>query len=78
MKKAKEKVAKLEKRYDELSDRKTFLVAKLSGGEKVDFAALKKELSEVESSLAKCETDWEESAMELEALKLENDRIHSN
>ncbi len=78
LKKAKDKVAKLEKLYDELSDRKTFLVAKLSGGEKVDFAALKKELSEVESSLAKCETDWEESAMELEALKLENDRIHSN
>ena len=53
-------------------------MAKLSGGGKVDFAALKKELAEVEAALAKCETDWEEAAMELEALKLENDRIHSN
>ena len=78
LKKAKDAVAKLEKLYDELSDRKTFLVAKLSGGGKVDFAALKKELAEVEAALAKCETDWEEAAMELEALKLENDRIHSN
>ena len=68
----------MEKLYDELSDRKTFLVAKLSGGGKVDFAVLKKELAEVEAALAKCETDWEEAAMELEALKLENDRIHSN
>ena len=78
LKKAKIKVEKLEQLYNELSDRKTFLVAKLSGGGKVDFAALKKELAEVENSLAQCETDWEESAMELEALRLENDRIHSN
>ena len=78
LKKAREQVAKLEKQYDELSDRKSFLVAKLSCGGKVDFAALKKELSEVEEALAKCEAQWEESAMDLEALKLENDRIHNN
>ena len=71
-------MAKLEKEYDTLSDRKTFIVAKLSGGGKVDFAALKKELSEVENALSQCENAWEEAAMELEALKLENDRIHSN
>ena len=53
-------------------------MAKLSSGGKVDFAALKKELAEVEAALTQCETDWEEAAMELEALRLENDRIHSN
>ena len=78
LKKAKTRVENLEKKCDELTDRKTFIVAKLSSGGKVDFAALKKELSEVESALAQCETDWEEAAMELEALRLENDRIHSN
>jgi hypothetical protein len=36
------------------------------------------ELSEVENALSQCENAWEEAAMELEALKLENDRIHSN
>ena len=78
LKKAKNRVENLEKQCDELSDRKIFLVAKLSSGGKVDFAALKKELAEVEAALTRCETDWEEAAMELEALRLENDRIHSN
>ena len=78
LKKAKKEVEDTENRYNELSDRKTFLVAKLSSGGKVDFAALKRELADVERALEQCEADWERAAMELEALRLENDRIHSS
>ena len=78
LKKCAKTVEDIEKRCNELTDRKTFLVAKLSSGTKVDFAALKRELAEVEKQLEQCEKDWERSAMELEALRLENDRINSN
>ena len=78
LKKCAKTVAEIEERCNQLTDRKTFLVAKLSSGAKVDFAALKRELAEVEKQLEQCEKDWERSAMELEALRLENDRINSN
>ncbi len=76
-KKAKECVAALEKKLDKLSDEKKVLVAKLSSGMKLDFAALKKELAKVENDITATENEWESAATELEALRQENDRINS-
>ena len=75
-KKAKEELARLEKKLDEDAERKKVLVAKLSSGMKLDFAALKKELSEVEKSLEQTELEWMQAADEVEALRLENARIN--
>ncbi|MBR7104905.1 MAG: ABC-F family ATP-binding cassette domain-containing protein [Lentisphaeria bacterium] len=74
--KAKELLASLEKKLDEDSEKKKVLIAKLSSGMKVDFAAVKKELSELEKSLEETEARWEETAEEVEALRLENARIN--
>ena len=75
-KKARERLAALEKKLEEDSEKKKVLVAKLSSGMKLDFAAVKKELSEVEKSLEKTEAEWMETADEVEALRLENARIN--
>ena len=74
--KAKKEVEKLEELMDEQSSRKAVLVAKLSSGEKVDFARLNTELAQLDKEIAETETRWEERAMELEALRQENDRIN--
>ncbi|MBE6357045.1 MAG: ABC-F family ATP-binding cassette domain-containing protein [Lentisphaerae bacterium] len=73
---AKKDVEKLEKLLDEQSSRKAVLVAKLSSGEKVDFAKLNTELAQLDKEIADTEARWEERAMELEALRQENDRIN--
>ena len=74
--KAKKDVEKLEKLLDEQSSRKAVLVAKLASGEKVDFAKLNTELAKLDKEIAETEACWEERAMELEALRQENDRIN--
>ena len=43
---------------------------------KLDFAAVKKELSDLEKSLEETEMQWENAAEEVEALRLENARIN--
>ena len=68
---------KLEALLDEQSSRKAVLVAKLSSGEKVDFAGLNTELAALDKAIAETEARWEERAGELEALRLENDRINA-
>jgi septal ring factor EnvC (AmiA/AmiB activator) len=75
--KAKKDVEKLEQLLDEQSTRKAVLVAKLSSGEKVDFAKLNTELAALDKEIADTESRWEERAMELEALRQENDRINA-
>ena len=75
-KKAREKLAALEKKLEEDSEKKKVLVAKLASGMKLDFAAVKKELSDVEKSLEQTELEWLAAADEVEALRLENARIN--
>lgn len=75
--KAKKDVEKLEMLLDEQSSRKSVLVAKLASGEKVDFAKLNTELAALEKEIADTEEKWESRAMELEALRQENERINS-
>jgi uncharacterized tellurite resistance protein B-like protein len=75
--KAKKEVEKLEALLDEQSSRKAVLVAKLSSGEKVDFAKLNTELAALDKEISETESRWEERAMELEALRQENDRINA-
>ena len=75
-KKAKDRLAALEKKLDEDSEKKKVLIAKLSSGMKLDFAALKKELSDLEKVLEETEEKWMLAADEVEALRLENARIN--
>ena len=74
---AKKKVEELEALLDKQSERKSVLVAKLSSGEKVDFGKLNSELSALDKEIAATEEEWEKVSTELEALRLENDRINS-
>lgn len=77
LKKSRETVAALEKKLDTLSEKKKVIVAKLASGEKLDFAALNKELAQLDKDISLTETEWENAAMEMEALRLENDRVNS-
>ncbi|MCQ2378720.1 MAG: ABC-F family ATP-binding cassette domain-containing protein [Victivallaceae bacterium] len=76
LKKARAEVDALEKNMETLADRRKVLVAKLSSGMKLNFAALKKELAQIEAQLTDAENRWEIAATELEALRQENDRIN--
>ena len=69
LKKAKKEVEELEKLLDEQAARKAVLIAKLSSGEKLDFAKLKSELAALDKEIAATEERWEIRALELEALK---------
>ena len=69
LKKAKKEVEDLEKLLDEQAARKAVLIAKLSSGEKLDFAKLKSELATLDREIAVTEERWEIRALELEALK---------
>ena len=77
LRKAKDDVAALEKQLDELSTKRQVVIAKLSSGMKLDFGALKKELAALEKAMADTEAAWETRALELEALRQENNRINS-
>ena len=66
----------IEKELDEKSERRKVLVAQLSSGMKIDFAAVNRELAQLEKDLVKIEEDWEQATADLEALRLENERIH--
>jgi ATP-binding cassette subfamily F protein 3 len=72
----KDKVAKLEEDLENFSNQKDVIMAKLSSGMNVDFAALKKELASLDNKIESTEIEWEEAATELEALRLENARIN--
>jgi ATP-binding cassette subfamily F protein 3 len=74
---AKKKVEALEALLDKQSEQKSILVAKLSSGEKVDFGKLNSELAALDKEIARTEEEWEKFSTELEALKMENDRINS-
>ena len=75
-KKAREKVAQLENELDECTERRKVLLAKLSSGMKINFAEVNRELATLEERLKTIESEWETAALELEALRQENDRIH--
>ena len=77
MRESKRQLAQLEQELDRLSLQRQQLIAKLSSGLKLDFSKLKRELGEVEKALSGIEKDWEKTALETEALQLENDRINS-
>ena len=77
LREAKQLLEKLEKSLDELAEQRKVLLAKMSSGMKVDFSALNRELAGVEKEIASREEQWENCAVELEALKIENDRINS-
>ena len=74
---ARKKVEALEALLDKQSERKAVLVAKLSSGEKVDFAKLNSELAALDKEIVATEEEWENVSTELEALRLENERINS-
>ncbi len=76
LRQAKKDVESLEKLLDEQSARKAVIVAKLSSGEKVDFAKLNTELAALDKEISDTENKWESRAAELEALRQENDRIN--
>ena len=76
LRQAKKDVENLEKLLDEQSARRSVLVAKLASGEKVNFAKLNTELAELDKAIAATEEAWEKRALELEALRQENDRIN--
>ena len=71
-------VETLEQKMDEQSSRKSVIVAKMSSGEKVDFSKLNCELAALDKEIAATEAEWENAASELEALRLENDRINNS
>ena len=75
-KRAKERVAKLESEMEAAAEQRKVLLAKLSSGMKLDFAALNRELAALEARISAAEAEWEEAMTELEALRLENERIH--
>ena len=75
-KRAKERVAKLESEMEAAAEQRKVLLAKLSSGMKLDFAALNRELAALETRISASEAEWEEAMTELEALRLENERIH--
>jgi ATP-binding cassette subfamily F protein 3 len=74
---ARKKVEELEALLDKQAERKAVLVAKLSSGEKVDFSKLNSELAALDKDIARTEEEWETVSTELEALRLENERINS-
>ena len=76
-KRAKERVAALEARMEADSEKRKVLVAKMSSGMKLDFAAVNRELAALEKSIGAAEAEWEEAMTELEALRQENERINS-
>ncbi|MCQ2380013.1 MAG: ATP-binding cassette domain-containing protein [Victivallaceae bacterium] len=76
-KRAKDEVARLEKDLDERTDRKRAIEFCLAGGGKVDFAKLRKELAQINDTIVSIEERWEKATADLEALRIENDRINS-
>jgi ATP-binding cassette subfamily F protein 3 len=76
-KRAKERVAELEARMETDAEKRKVLLAKLSSGMKIDFAGVNRELAALEKDIAEAEAEWETAMTELEALRLENERIHS-
>ena len=76
LRQAKKDVENLEQLLDDQSARRSVLVAKLASGEKVNFAKLNTELAELDKAIAATEEAWEKRALELEALRQENDRIN--
>ena len=77
LRETKQLLEKLEAELDSLAEQRKVLLAKMSSGMKVDFGALNKELAEVEKKISANEEAWENCALDLEALRLENDRITS-
>ena len=73
---AETRVADLEDRLATLEARRSELVAQLSGGGKVDFAAVNRTLSEIQKKIEQSLAEWETAAEELEAIRMENERIH--
>ena len=69
-------MAKLESEMETAAEQRKVLLAKLSSGMKLDFAALNRELAALEARISASEAEWEEAMTELEALRLENERIH--
>ena len=76
-KRAKERVAELEAQMEQDAEKRNVLLAKLSSGMKLDFASINRELASLEKHIAEAESAWEKAMTELEALRLENERIHS-
>ncbi len=75
-KQAEKQVAELEERLATLEARQSELIAQLSGTEKIDFAAVNRTLAEVQKKIEITISEWETAAEELEAVRLENEKIH--
>ncbi len=71
-------VEKLEERLGKLSSRQEELVELLSTGQAADYAALNRELAEIQVDIAAVTEKWEAAALKLEELEIENARIHES
>ena len=75
-KRAENAVAALEEKLETLETRRTELLAQLSGGGRIDFSEVNRELARVQSDIAATETAWESAAEELEEVRRKNAEIH--
>ncbi len=75
-KRAENAVTALEEKLETLETRRTELLAQLSGGGRIDFSEVNRELARVQSDIAATETAWESAAEELEEVRRKNAEIH--
>ncbi len=75
-KQAQMRVDELEDRLATLEARQSELLHQLSGTEKIDFAAVNRTLADVQKKIESTISEWESAAEELEAVRLENEKIH--
>ena len=67
-----QRVADAEKKLAELEARQQELVAQMSGGEKVDFEQINRELSGIQTEMDATMKAWEDAAWDLEAFRKNN------
>lgn len=75
-KRAENEVAALEEKLEALEKRRSELLEQLSGGGRIDFSGVNRELSQVQTDIAATETAWESAAEALEEVRRKNAEIH--
>ena len=75
-KRAENEVAALEEKLEALEKRRSELLEQLSGGGRIDFSEVNRELSQVQTDIAATETAWESAAEALEEVRRKNAEIH--
>ncbi len=73
-----EKVSNLEQLHEKQEARQAALLEQLSNDAKVDFAAVNRELADVQKKMESTMTEWEKSAAALDELLKEIERINSD